>query len=603
MQRFFLAALALSFVSASAAPVHVWEKVEITLHAKGTYASPYTDAEVWVELKGPGFEKRCYGFWDGGDTFRVRVMATAPGKWTWRSGSRPEDAGLSGQSGEFEALAWKESEKEANPNRRGMIRASANGHAFDYADGTPYFLMGDTWWATPTFRFPWREEQTPRPMGLEAGFQDYVRLRREQGYNCIAILAALPNWANDEHSSRLNMPDGTVLRFAWGQAGTKSAKAMHTETGENAFVFPGKVPGFEKVIPDLERVNPAYFQALDRKMDYLNEQGFVPFIEVARRDIGQVWKKFYPWPQSYSRFIQYVWTRYQANICTFSPIHFDSSGASIPLAEWRVPVMEQFTHYGPPPFGTPVSHNANPSSLVNWGHVDKAPWLTFHQIGNSPRTHDSYPYLNKIFAAKPALPGINGEPYYDGMEDAKPGSEMAALYCRSAMYGSVLSGGLGGHIYGAGGWSGGLWSGEVEAASKYPIWEVVKWPSADQMRHLKTFVLSEGRRYQDLQPLIDSLQPNRSGDPKGFLGWAFAAGTAGRDLFLIYFEQDCPAATLAGTQAGRGYRTQWFHPATGVWLDAQTVKADAKGTVKLPPFPDTPEKSAGDWAMKLTLIP
>jgi len=22
--------------------------------------------DVWVQLKGPGFDKRCYGFWDGG---------------------------------------------------------------------------------------------------------------------------------------------------------------------------------------------------------------------------------------------------------------------------------------------------------------------------------------------------------------------------------------------------------------------------------------------------------------------------------------------------------------------------------------------------------
>ena len=235
--------------------------------------------------------------------------------------------------------------------------------------------------------------------------------------------------------------------------------------------------------------------------------------------------------------------------------------------------------------------------------MDKAPWITFHQIGNSPRTHDSYKYLNAIFDAKPPLPGINGEPYYDGMEDAEPGSELAARYCRSAMYGSVLSGGLGGHIYGAGGWKGGLWSGEVEAASKYPIWEVVKWPSGDQMRHLKSFILSEGRRYQDLEPADDSLSPNRSGEPKGFNGWAFASRTAALDLHLLYFEQDCPAATLTEAQASRSYRAQWFNPRTGEWIDAKTVTADAKGHLKLPPFPGTSAKADTDWAMKLVVTP
>jgi len=35
-------------------------------------------------------------------------------------------------------------DRKENATRRGMIKASANGHAFEWADGTPYFLMGDT---------------------------------------------------------------------------------------------------------------------------------------------------------------------------------------------------------------------------------------------------------------------------------------------------------------------------------------------------------------------------------------------------------------------------------------------------------------------------
>lgn len=588
---------------ASAAPVHVWEKVDIALRAERPFANPYTDARVWVELKGPDFAKRCYGFWDGGDRFRVRVLAIAPGTWSWRSGSEPADPGLSGQSGSFEAIDWTEAEKQANPNRRGMVRATPNGHAFEYADGTPFFLVGDTWWATPTFRFPWRDDDAPREIGPDAGLKDYLRLRRDQEFNCIAMIAALPNWANDGHSHRLNMSDGTVLRSAWGQAGTKSAKDMHNEAGERAFFFPGKAPGFEDVIPDFERLNPAYFQALDKKMDYLNAQGFVPFIEVARRDIGQVWRKLYPWPESYVRYAQYVFDRYQAHIAMFSPIHFDSPAQSIPAADWNEAACQMRLQFGPPPFGTPVGNNANPSSLRNWGHVDEAPWLTFHQIGNSPRTHDSYAYLTEIFRARPPVPGVNGEPYYDGMENAEPGSETAALYCRSAMYGSVLSGGLGGHIYGAGGWKGGLWSGEVEAASEYPIWDVIQWPSADQMRHLKAFVLSEGRRYQELEPADDLLSPHRSGKPKGFTGWAYAARTAARELFLLFFEQDCPLAKLSGAKPNAAYHARWFDPRTGRWLaaDPPTARADDQGTLPLPPFPDRRAKSSADWALKLTL--
>src|SRR5579863_8645082 len=69
--------------------VHVWEKQEITLTAANSFANPYTDVTVWVDLTGPDFKKRIYGFWDGDRTFHVRVVATHPGAWTWRSGSAP----------------------------------------------------------------------------------------------------------------------------------------------------------------------------------------------------------------------------------------------------------------------------------------------------------------------------------------------------------------------------------------------------------------------------------------------------------------------------------------------------------------------------------
>ena len=78
--------------SEQAAPprsLHVWEKQELVFQPARNFANPYTDVTVWVDLTGPGFNKRVYGFWNGGNEFRVRVVATAPGTWRWRSGSEP----------------------------------------------------------------------------------------------------------------------------------------------------------------------------------------------------------------------------------------------------------------------------------------------------------------------------------------------------------------------------------------------------------------------------------------------------------------------------------------------------------------------------------
>jgi hypothetical protein len=53
----------------------VWEKQELTFTAARAYTNACTEAVVWVDLTGPNFKKRVYGFCNGGKTFRVRNVA------------------------------------------------------------------------------------------------------------------------------------------------------------------------------------------------------------------------------------------------------------------------------------------------------------------------------------------------------------------------------------------------------------------------------------------------------------------------------------------------------------------------------------------------
>ncbi len=609
---FLLAFGAVLGAPALPAAVHVWEKVELTFHAQKTYANPYTEVTAWVDLRGPGFARRCYGFWDGGDMFRVRVVATAPGEWTWRSGSNQDDAGLNGRTGTFTAAAWSEPEKDAAPLRRGFIRATPNGHAFEYADGTPFFLLGDTWYAAPTNRFKWYDDDRERPMGPEAGFKDYLRLRARQGFNAVAIIAAFPNWADDGKpwDIWLDQKAGLGVRSAWVDQGEIAnhrprdqwhAKDMSNEGGR-AFLFPGRVPGYEDVFPDVDRINPAYFQYLDRKIDYLNAHGFIPVIEVARRDITSCWAKFYDWPASYSRYVEYVWSRYQANNCLFSPVHYDWPSPSASTAQLNAAANLVIEKYGAPPFGTLASCNASVSSLMNFGGPEQNHWLTFHQIGNL-REHDAYWYLTEIYHAQPARPALNGEPYYAGMADkryplykygAPGGTEEDDRDVRSGMYGSFLSGGFAGHIYGAEG----IWGADIEPGSDPFMWQSFQWNSANQMRYLRDFAFSAGRRYQELVPDSNLVEPSQTHTTKGFLGWAYCARTPDQSLFLVYFEKGCPnQSVVRGAISDGTYRADWFDPRTGRWAPAGDgrVTANIWGQMTLPAFP-----SDDDWGLKLT---
>ena len=121
--------------------------------------------------------------------------------------------------------------------------------------------------------------------------------------------------------------------------------------------------------------------------------------------------------------------------------------------------------FGPPPFGTLLSGNANPSTLANWGEDSH---VTLHQIGNM-REHYNYWFLTEIFNAPHPQPALNGEPYYSGYTDARGlgggykfgapgGTEKDDQFVRSAMYGSFLSGGFAGHVYGAEG----IWGADIE---------------------------------------------------------------------------------------------------------------------------------------------
>ncbi|MFO1477866.1 MAG: DUF4038 domain-containing protein [Verrucomicrobiota bacterium] len=595
--------------STSAGPVHTWEKIELTFHAARPYTNAYMDVDVWVDLKGPGFERRCYGFWDGSNVFRVRVLATAPGVWKWRSGSNPQDPGLSGHEGSFTAAPWSDAEKSALITRRGFIRPSANGHAFELADGTPFLLLGDTWYAAATDRFPWFDDDRERPMGPEAGFKDYVRHRKNQGFNSVALIAAFPNWATDEAAWDVwfDKAADVCIRSAWVDQGEIAAhkprdqwraKNMQNEGGR-AFLFPGRVPGYENVFPDVTRINPAYFQALDRKIDYLNAQGFIPVIEAARRDVTSAWRKFYPWPDSYSRYVQYIWSRYQANNCLYSPVHFDWPEMTAPPEALNAAANRVIDRYGPPPFGTLASCNASVSSLLNFGGPDRNRWLTFHQIGNL-REHDAYWYLTEIYRATPARPALNGEPYYSGMADkryelykygAPGGTETDDRDVRSGIYGSFLSGGFAGHIYG----SEGIWGADIEPGSSPFMWEAFQWNSANQMKHLPRFAMSEGRRYQDLVPDSNFISPSETHVTKGFLGWAYAARTPDRNYFLVYFEKDCPnGSRVRGGEPFGQYRASWFNPRTGDWTDAGMLKANVWGWIQLPDFP-----ANDDWGLRL----
>jgi hypothetical protein len=608
--------------------VHVWETQEIILESSRDYPNAYNDVDCWIELTGPGFKKRIYGFWDGGRTFRVRFVASTAGEWTWYTGSnQKDDAGLNAGAGRLRAVEWSEADKHHNANRRGFVRASANGHALQYADGTPFFLVGDTWLAGSTWRLPWKGVQPVADYipGPGISFEEAVAYRKNQGYNSVSFIAAFPNWEADHRGATFANQDGVYLRNAWEKFGhwaargkittadgaITTAKDMADEDGQRPFEIFSE-PDREG-LANFDRINPAYFRSLDRKMRHLSDEGFVPFIETVRRDHGPSWKAYFDFNRSYGRFVQYLIARYGAYNLVFSGIHLDwiPKDYSLTGDEFNAALTQHWKTYGPLPFGQPYTTLIDSSTYKVFGHGDKAPWLTMHTVGNKPRNHAIYASIEEIFRLTPAYPAANLEPYYTGWNHAinRPGGETPVAdsdrdnyLARAMMYGSVLSGALAGHVHGTAAYD--VTSTGEPAGWRPHIWTALRYKSGAQMKHLRDFVLSSGPRYQQLLLANDDLNPRM--DPKsladGLDGWSFMMRTANADLALLYFELNAPRSELNGFAANKGYRWAWFNPRSGEWTHELTVTSNENGALKTPEFPRDSD-AIQDWAAKITPAP
>jgi hypothetical protein len=604
--------------------VHVWELQEIVLRASADYANPYADVDCWIELEGPNFSRRIHGFWDGGKTFRVRFVTTAPGDWRWKTGSNQAgDTGLNSGQGKLRAVAWSDAEKNENANRHGFVRATANGHALQYADGTPFFLVGDTWLAASTWRLPWKgiraaADYVPGP-GIS--FEEAVAYRKRQGFNSISFISAFPNWDADAHGATFANKDGVFLRNAWEKFGvwaanatistadgaTTTAKDMADEQGNQPFEVFADRDG----LANFDRINPAYFRSLDRKMRHLADEGFTPFLETVRRDCGPSWKAYFDFEKSYARYVQYLIARYGAFNLVFSGIHLDwiPKNYSLTGDEFNAALTYRWKTYGPLPFGQPFTALIDSSTYKVFGHGDHCPWLTMHTVGNKPRNHAIYASLEEIFRLRPAYPAANLEPYYTGWNHSinRPGGETPEAnsdrdnyFSRAMMYGSVLSGGLAGHVHGTGAYDV-TSTGEPEGWRPY-IWTALRYTSGGQMQHLKAFVLSEGARYQALELASSDLRPRSvsGSSDDGLDGWSFMMRTAAKDFALLYFELKTERTQAAGFSPGVPYRWAWYDPRNGLWSKPIEVTADANGNLATPAFPGAPGAASLDWAAKVT---
>ena len=596
---------------------YTWAIQEIEFYARKTYENPYTEVILWIDLKGPNFSKRIYGFWDGGQIFKIKFTATGPGEWSWQSGSnQPGDNGLNGKTGGFLAKDWPEQQKQENPNKRGIIRATQNGRALEYADGTPFFLINDTLYAGSSWRIPFKGI-VPDPQyqpGPGISFEELIAYRKRMNYNSISMISCFPNWSADHMSSHYWDKNDVCVRASWEKWGKWASegdklttKDMHDEKGNRPFVMSRE----HENVADFNRVNPAYFQSLDKKIHYLWEQGFIVFLEPVRRDTCPSWNAYFDFPNTYPRFVQYIISRYGSYNLIFSGIHLDiiPKRASLTAKEYNAALIKHLQDFGPPPYDQPFTTLINESTYRTFGHGEDCPWLTMHSVGNKPRNHLMGEIIEELFGLDPPYPIANFEPYYPGWKVNRPagerppaGSDRDNYFTRAQMYGCVLSGALGGHTYGHGGYD---CTTTGEAAGNRPyIWEALRYKSGEQMQYLKNFILSEGNVYRDLVPVTSDISPQKNPQcpEDGLDGWSYMLRSKEKDLALLYFENKSLLPAIQNMLSDTEYELTWYDPGQGIWLMPVKLTSTKDGHLELNHFPGEVSISPIDWALKIKKI-
>ena len=431
--------------------------VELTLAATRSYSDPFNQVELDVVFIDPkGREFRVPAFWDGGRTWKARYASPLTGTHHFHAEcSLPDDSGLNGVSGTVEIAPYT----GENPlYRHGPLRVADDHRHLEHLDGQPFFWLGDTWWMGLCHRLHWPEE-----------FQQLTADRKAKGFNVIQIVAGL-------------YPDMPPF----------------DPRGANEAGFPWAT--------NYARIRPEYFDAADKRLGYLVEQGFTPCIVGA-------WGYFMPWMgvEKMKAHWRYLIARYGA-----WPVVWCAAGeANLPwylakgfpyddrdqVHDWTT--VLRYIRATDPWHRLLTLHPTGIGPLTSRHSTDDPDLLDYDMLQTPHGRQEAVPVTIKTvrqsYAASPVMPVIDGEASYEMLSDSLPTEWTRRMFWICLMNGAA------GHTYGANG----IWQcnrpGEPHGKSPHggsygviPWNEAMRLPGSQQMGFGKK--LFEQFAWQEFRP-------------------------------------------------------------------------------------------------------
>lgn len=520
--------------------------VEIAFTASSACTDPFNEIELDAVFTDPsGKQLKVPAFWAGGNTWKIRYASPLQGIHRFTTVcSKVSDKGLNDIKGRVEIKKYKGNNLLL---QRGAIRIADDKRHFAYGNDAPFFWMGDTWWMGLTKRLVWPED-------VKLLADDRIK----KGFNVVQIVAGL-------------YPDMPAF----------------DERGENEAGFPWEA--------NYTAIRPAYFDAADKKIMYLADQGITPCIVGA-------WGYHLPWlgidkMKQHWRYLIARWGALPVVWCaageTTMPFYLSKTKEADKdwLKEGWTAVIRYMKETDP--YKRIITTHAAHYCRTTRESITDPALLDFdmQQSGHGNVASKQAAQALDGWRAQPVMPVMSGESRYEALAVPKP---LPAEAPRQAFWAHTVNSGLAGHTYGANG----IWqlNGIDKPYGKSPggnNWGITPWNEA--MRLPGSTQIGAARKLIESIPGWSSFEPQ----PEMITAWsskdtAVLAVTANHQSALAYLPSP-GSITITLPAPGQQYNAFWFNPVTIIKEKEFTMTTDHSGK-----FMVTSPAALQDWVLVLT---
>ena len=435
-----------------------WRTVDIPIKTIKNYTSPFEDVDVFGVFKGPqGEEIKLLAFWDGDNTWVLRFAPVSVGRWTYTIESTDTDNADFSGGGSVECVPYT---GELDMYKHGFLKVSEDKDYLEYADGTPFFWLGDTHW---TFVTEERFDESNCPK-YESQFKACVDKRVDQKFTVY----------------QCNFRDGKVDGF-FG----RNIDLMH-ETDH------GFVPNIEE-----------FHKNVDLKMAYLADAGLYIAVGYAWAfDMENNGKRAL---ERYKKFAKYTAARYGAYPVAWTlagelPGYMGDLQKNAELWNEVAKEAEKWNAYNNLQSAHLACSRPFPKIYENESWFDFA----MSQAGHGDFCMDQKMYIEfkEMYKGHPVL---ESEATYEGATSNEYTSRIITPEMMRRLAYLIIQNGGCGYTYGCNG----VWELQWEAGvggigwGDMAWWDGLELPGADQLTYFRDFY--EDVNWSTLKPLSDDV--------------------------------------------------------------------------------------------------